>query len=335
MPDNDARVAAARGGDERAFRALVDDRRREVVVHCYRILGSWHDAEDAVQEALLRAWKALPGFDGRASFRNWLYKIATNVCLTRLEARPARTLGRTEPPSDPRAPLPEPLDDSHWIEPAPDAALAPGVGPADPEARYTARETVSLAFLAALQLLPPKQRAVLILRDVMGWEASEVAELLETTVVSANSALQRARESLENRYRPTTEAREPIAEEHRSLLRRYLDAWEQGDAAALVSLLRFDATVTMPPFPTLFVGRENVRIFVETALFVGGAAGRYRMLATTANGLPAAACYRRGADGIHRADGIHTIWVEGNEIARLVAFLDPSLQKAFGLGETI
>jgi RNA polymerase sigma-70 factor (ECF subfamily) len=233
-------VAAAQAGDERAFRALVEPYRRALEVHCYRMLGSVHDAEDVSQDVLLRAWRSLDGFQRRSSIETWLYRIATNACLDELERRPRRA----EP-----------------VEPYPDERLQDAVTSiADPAARYALREGMELAFLTAIQRLPGRQRAVLILRDVLGWTGSEAAELLDTTVTAVNSALQRARATIEAEAPARTVA--PGRRTQRELLRRYVDAWERADIPALLELLREDAVMTMPPQPALF-GRETVVAFLQ------------------------------------------------------------------------
>ena len=280
--------------DATAFRALVEPYRRTLEVHCYRMLGSVHDAEDAAQETLLRAWRSLDRFEGRSSVNTWLYRIATNVCLDELERRPKRA---------------EPV-----VEPYPDERLDEAEGPlADPAARYAAREGMELAFLTAIQWLPGRQRAVLILRDVLGWSAAEVAGLLDTSPAAANSALQRARATIEGELgvRPVAPARAG----ERELLRRYVDAWEQADIAALVALLRDDAVITMPPQPAIH-GAAAIGAFMERV------SARYDLVATpsAANRQPAVALYERTGDGGLLPHRLLLLDVEDGRIAQLHAF---------------
>jgi RNA polymerase sigma-70 factor, ECF subfamily len=335
--DEAAFFVAARAGDHEAFQRLTDPYRRELLVHCYRMLGSLEDAEDILQETLLRAWRRLDSFEGRASFRTWLYKIATNASLDALSSRRVRILPNTDlAPSDPLAPLPQPVSEPIWLGPLPDFLVdeRPTV---NPEARYEARESVALAFLAALQKLPGRQRAVLILRDVLGWKASEVAELLGTTVEAANSALQRARATMKQHHREssrvTTPAAWPADEQIASLLAKYVAAWEEADAKALVALLREDALITMPPFPLWFRGREAIRRFLDAHIFAGDGHGDLRLLATRANGAPAFATYERDGQGVSRPVALHVLTIEGGEIARIDDFLtnDERLFSQFGL----
>ena len=251
---------AIRDADEDAFAELVEPHRRELHAHCYRMLGSVHDADDALQEALLGAWKGLSGFEGRSSLRSWLYTIATNASLRVLEGRKRRALpGGTGSGDDPRAPLAEPLAESVWIEPYPDELL-----------RYEDREGVELAYVAALQLLPPNQRAALLLRDVLGFSARETAEILETSVASVNSALQRARAKLE-RERPARSQQETLRalgdERSRELVARFVDAWNRADVAAIVAMLSEDASFSMPPLPTWFRGRDDIAAFLTARIF--------------------------------------------------------------------
>jgi RNA polymerase sigma-70 factor (ECF subfamily) len=304
--DERALVAAAQAGDERAFRALVEPYRRPLEVHCYRMLGSPHDAEDVAQETLLRAWRSLDRFERRASVHTWLYRIATNACLDELERRPRR---------------PEPV-----VEPYPDARLPDAGFPvADPAARYALREGMELAFLTAIQRLPGRQRAVLILRDVLGWTGAEVADLLESTVAAVNSALQRARATIEHEVPARSVAPGRAAE--RDLLRRYVDAWERADIDGLVALLREDAVLSMPPQPSV-VGAAAIGAFFAV---VCGGPGRLVATATSANGQPAVALRERAADGTSRAHRLLVLDVEGDRIAGVRAYGDPALLAAFGV----
>jgi RNA polymerase sigma-70 factor (ECF subfamily) len=264
-------LAAARDGDEGAFAEMVEPRRPELHAHCYRMLGSVHDAEDALQDALLRAWRGLPRFEGRSSFRSWLYTIATNTCLDQIARRPKRVLPVDYgPEGDPHEGPGRPIVESVWMEPYPDEEMGLQEGPAGPEARYEQREAVELGFIAALQHLPARQRAVLIMREVLGFSAKEVAESLDTTVASVNSALQRARAAADERLpaqsqqatlRTLGDAR--LAE----IVAGYVDAWERGDVEAVVAMLAEDATITMPPMPTWYRGREAIRVFLADWAF--------------------------------------------------------------------
>jgi RNA polymerase sigma-70 factor (ECF subfamily) len=321
-----SRVAAARAGDADAFRELAAPYYRELRVHCYRMLGSLHDAEDAVQETLLRAWRRLETFEARTSFRIWLYKIATNTCLNMIRRR-----GRVV-----TTPLPDTPATSEvaWLEPFPDALIDDRVA-RDPTARYELSESIALAFLAAIQYLPARQRAVLILRDALGWASSEVASLLDTTVPAVNSALQRARATLEERLPPSSEGTRalPSDEEERSLLRRYVDAWERADVAGLVALLREDAVLSMPPEPLWFEGRVAIGEFFANEP-TGVPIDQLRLVATRANGQPALAAYKLDADeGRYRPYGMMVLVVAGDEIAEIVGFGDPSLFRYFALPE--
>jgi RNA polymerase sigma-70 factor (ECF subfamily) len=294
--DQRALVAAAQAGDERAFRALVEPYRRALHVHCYRMLGSIHDAEDVVQETLLRAWGSLARFERRSSVQTWLYRIATNACIDELERRPRR-------------PLPT-------VDPYPDALLAEAGAPiADPAARYAEREGMEIAFLTAIQRLPGRQRAVLILRDVLGWTGAEVADLLETTGAAVNSALQRARATIEHEARAVAPGLN-----QRGLLRRYVDAWERADIDAVVELLREDAELTMPPEPTI-VGLAAIRAFLSMHC------GRLRAAPTWANGRPAVAL-REPTGEPHR---LVVLDVVDGRIGALHAHADAALLGAFGL----
>ncbi len=261
-----ALLAAAGNGDEAAFEQLVEPRRSELHAHCYRMLGSVQDAEDAMQEVLLRAWRGLAGFEGRSSLRSWLYRIATNVCLSAIDKRPKRVHRVLPldygPASDPHGAFPEPVTEAVWIEPYPDEALGLEDGRAAPDARYEQREGVELAFIAALQHLPARQRAVLILREVLGFSAGEVAQTLQTSVASVNSALQRARKTVDERLpeRSQQATLRAIGDEQlREVVDGYVDAWERGDVEAVVAMLAQDAVIAMPPMPTWYRGRERPR----------------------------------------------------------------------------
>src|SRR5579864_471527 len=250
------------------FARLTDPFRPELLAHCYRMLGSVHDAEDQVQETMIRAWRSFGEFEGRASLRTWLYRIATNACLRALENRSRRPLpcGLAGPGDDPQAPLAAARPEVPWLQPFPDALLSDGAAdltdPADPASIVTSREGMRLALIAALQYLPPRQRAVLILRDVLGWRAAEVAGLLDSTTVAVNSALQRARAQLERAAPAENDLREPADPEIRALLDRYTAAFENADVTALTELLHHDAVLEMPPLPTWFAGRDVVLAFL-------------------------------------------------------------------------
>jgi RNA polymerase sigma-70 factor, ECF subfamily len=321
------------------FARLADPFRGELLAHCYRMLGSVQDAEDQVQETMIRAWRSYDDFEGRSSLRTWLYRIATNACLRALENRSRRPLpsGLAGPGGDPEtAPTVERLD-VPWLQPFPDALLAARDGapadPADPAVIVASRESMRLALIAALQYLPGRQRAVLILRDVLGWRAAEVAELLGASTVAVNSALQRARARLEEVAPAADEMREPTDPEDRGLLGRYASAFENADIAALTQLLHDDAEMEMPPIPTWFAGRDQIVAFL--ASYVLRRPGDFRMVPTAANGQPALACYMRGRDGIHRAHAIAMLTLAGSRIARIVSFNDPGLFTMFRLPQVV
>jgi RNA polymerase sigma-70 factor, ECF subfamily len=326
-------LQAARGGDETAFRDIVEAHRAELHAHCYRMLGSVHDAEDALQEALLRAWRAFPKFAGRGSLRSWLYKIATNACLDAIARRPKRVLpmdygAATAPQADPG----EPLVESVWIEPYPDEALMLADGYAAPDARYEQREAVELAFVAAVQHLPATQRAVLILREVLGFSAREVAESLETTVASVNSALQRARKAVSARLPEQSQQatlRSLGDERVRKVVQAYVDAWARGDADALRALLAEDAAFSMPPWTSWWRGRETIAGFAPTAaeLCVDS-----RSLPTRANGQPAVAHYHLDEEtGRFRPAAIEVLTLEDALIKEMTSFVMPEAFPRFGL----
>jgi RNA polymerase sigma-70 factor (ECF subfamily) len=317
------------------FARLADPFRSELLAHCYRMLGSVQDAEDQVQETMIRAWRSYGDFEGRASLRTWLYRIATNACLRALENRSRRPLpsGLAGPGNDPEGALTVEWPEVPWLQPFPDALLTAGTGgpadPADPAVIVTSREGMRLALIAALQYLPPRQRAVLILRDVLGWRAAEVAALLETSTVAVNSVLQRARARLEEVAPARDEMREPTDPDDRALLGRYAAAFENADIAALTALLHDDAEMEMPPIPAWFAGREQIVAFL--ASHVLRRPGDFRMIPVGANGQPALACYMRDQDGVHRAHAIAVLTLAGSRIARVVSFNDARLFPAFGL----
>jgi RNA polymerase sigma-70 factor, ECF subfamily len=316
------RRQASKAGHEPGFSQLVERHRRELQVHCYRMLGSFEDSEDLVQETFLRAWRARASFSPReaSSFRAWLYRIATNACLDVLRKRRRRILPpQVAPAGDPAAPPPPPAD-LPWLQPYPDRLLEP-IAPAgdEPGAVVVARETIELAFLAAIQHLPPRQRAVLILRDVLGWSAKETALLLDASVGSVNSALQRARATLRDRVpeRRTEWAPSSVpSEEERELLRRYVEAHERADADALAELLREDARLVMPPHPTWYAGREAILIAMRQGFDPDF--GRLRTLVAGANMQPAAAHYLRApGESAYRPLALDVLRLEGGHVAQI------------------
>jgi RNA polymerase sigma-70 factor (ECF subfamily) len=309
--EEDAALAAVAAGDQDAFAALCQRHRRELHVHCYRMMGSFEDAEDLVQDTFLRAWRARASFDGSALFRAWLYRIATNACLDAI-----RRAKRRVPSLSSFAEVP-------WLEPYPDRLLDELTPPdAEPDAVVASRETVELAFLAVLQLLPPRQRAVLLARDVLGWSANETADLLESSVPSVNSALQRARATLAEQL-PERRADWRVArptEEERALLARFIDAHERHDAAAAAAMLRHDIRITMPPLPMVFEGYDVVAGAIATA-FGPEEVGDWRLVPTSANRMPAAASYLRpwGEDEF-RAFKLDVLRVEDGLVAEVTTF---------------
>jgi len=346
-----------RAGNESAFTAQAERYRRELQVHCYRMLGSFEDSEDLVQETLLRAWRKRESFQGRSSFRAWLYRIATNACLDALRSRPRRVLpSQLGPGGDPPLPTLPPAD-LPWLQPYPDHLLE-GIAPSDdqPESVIVARETIEIAFLAAIQLLPPRQRAVLILRDVLGWSAKETGSLLEASVAAVNSALQRARATLKQElparrldWAPSSHPSEP----ERALLQRFMDAIERADVAAMAELLREDARATMPPTPTWHDGREAIMTAVTQSFHPASPhyVGQWRLLPTGANMQPACAGYlRRPGDTEYRAFALDVLRFEEGKLVEITAFgaaLEPNepgelpfavsadLFRAFGLPPTL
>jgi RNA polymerase sigma-70 factor (ECF subfamily) len=331
-------IAAAQGGDEAAFARLTEPYRRLLQVHCYRMLGSFEDAEDLVQETFVRAWRKLSTFDGRSLFRTWLYQIATNACLDALRGRKRRILPMdVVPAGDPVEDLPNPVD-LPWLQPYPDRLLEPRASSLDePSAVAIEHETIELAFLVAIQALPPKQRAVLIVRDVLDWSAAETASLLDTTVAAVNSALQRAHETMRTRLPTGRSAWAPPTgptEDERDLLRRYMEAHEQRDVGVFATLLRDDVRLSMPPIPAWFDGRTDVVMFHEGVF--APETGHIRGIATSANGQPAAALYLRSpGDTEYRRMGIDVLRIEGGRIAEITTFLEPELFDVFGLPDVL
>jgi RNA polymerase sigma-70 factor (ECF subfamily) len=318
-------------GDE-AFVRATEPFRREMLAHCYRMLGSVDDAEDVVQETYLRAWRSYGAFEGRSSVRTWLYRIATNACLTALGRSGRRVLpsGLGGPEPDPRA-APEPAAPGvRWLQPIPDALVTPDG--ADPAAIVAAREGLRLALIASLQYLPGPQRAVLILRDVLAFPATEVAGMLGLSVTAVKSSLQRARGRLRELSLAADDVAEPASPRARAVLDQYIAAFQDADATALQRLLRHDAQMEAPPVRSWFEGSATCVPFLRN--WVLGAPGDWRMLPTSANGQPAAVGYRRGADGARHAYGVVVLAVTRTGISRIVSFGDPALASRFGCPAT-
>ena len=313
--------------------SALDRYRPELLAHCYRMLGSVHDAEDLVQETYLRAWRSQDTFEGRSSMRTWLYRIATNCCLTALQSRGRRPMpsGLGQEAADPYATLVQ-QPEVPWLEPVPDVLLSDL--PDDPAAVVTSRESVRLAFVAALQHLPPRQRVVLVLRDVLAWRAAEVAELLGTSTPAVNSLLQRARASLEEAALTRDDVTEPPDSARRELLDRYVAAFENYDVEAIVGMFTEDAVWEMPPFPGWYLGARTIGNLISTQCPASGPADM-RMLRADANGQPAFALYMRDpADGAHKAFQIQVLTVTADGVSHVGCFFDTSLFQAFGLPQT-
>lgn len=310
------------------FLRLADPYRRELLAHCYRMLGSVHDAEDLVQETYLRAWRSYDRFEGRSSLRTWLYSIATRVCLTAIESRGKRALptGLGEPSSDPEGTLVE-GPEVPWLEPIPGSMV--GGEEADPATLVTSRQSMRLALIAALQHLPPRQRAVLILRDVLAWRAAEVAELLDTTTTAVNSILQRARAQLDRIALAEDEVTEPTTPAQRELLDRYVTAFEDKDIAAIVELFTSDAVWEMPPYTGWYHGAESIGRLI--AMRCPGGPGDLRLISTEANGQPAFGVYMRGDDGVYYPFQLHVLTITASGITHVASFFDVSLFATFGL----
>jgi len=327
-------ISRAQAGDGEAFRELTEQYRRELLVHCYRVLGSLQDAEDALQDTLLAAWRGLAGFEGRASIRTWLYRIATNRCLNALRAasrRPAEewNMPNVEPPEPTR------LGEVVWLQPFPDALLEGAIDvPLGPEARYEQTEAISLAFVTAVQVLPPRQLAVLILRDVLGFHASEVADMLDSTVESVNSALKRARANLQRQEPPTAEREPAPASDSRgeqALVAKFVRAYESGDVDALVALFTDDISVSMPPIPLEYQGRDVVaRLFAS----IFGLGRRIDLVPTRANGQPAFGAYLRAPTGIRPGTGLFVLTLTGDRICAFTRF-DNVVLPWFGLPRSL
>ena len=327
-------ISKARAGDGDAFRELTEPYRRELQVHCYRMLGSFADAEDVLQDTLLAAWQGIAGFEGRASLRTWLYRIATNRCLNARRAASRRPAG---PWNIPGVEPPEPtrLGEVVWLEPFPDALLEGAMNvPPGPEARYEQTESLCLAFVTALQVLPPRQLAVLILRDVLGFRANEVAGMLEVTVESVTSALKRARASLQRHQQPAVGREPPPAAgspAEQALVAKFVHAWQSADVGALVALLTDDVFVSMPPMPFEYHGRDVVAGFCAS-LF--GEGRRFDLVPTRANGQPAFGAYLRAPGGISHGTGLYVLTLAGDRISALTRF-ETSVLPAFGLPRSL
>ena len=332
-------LTAAREGDENAFAQLIGAYRTELSAHCYRMLGSVHDAEDALQESLLRAWRGLARFEGRSSLRRWLYTIATNVCLRAIESRPKRVLPIDYGPAaaDPHATPGEPLVESVWVEPCPDEHLRLGDGPAGPDARYEQRESVELAFIAALQHLPAQQRAVLILRDVLGFTGAEVADALNTSADAVYTALQRAHRTVDERLPKQTQQatlRSLGDGKLRAIVEEFVDAWERADVDALAARLAVDAALTMPPLPEWYRGRDAIATFLRNFPLDGKA--RWRLIPTRANGQPAFGNYIWDDEAsAFVPHAIVVLTLDGDRIGEITTFLGADGFERFGLPERV
>jgi RNA polymerase sigma-70 factor (ECF subfamily) len=322
-------LQAAQAGNESAFAALIEPHRGELHAHCYRMLGSVHDADDAMQEVLLRAWRGIGRFEGRSSLRSWLYTIATNACLSQIERRPKRVLPLDySAAAAPDEPPGRPAVESVWIEPYPDEIIGIEDGYAAPEARYEQREGLELAFIAALQHLAPNQRAVLILREVLGFSAKETADLLGTSVASINSALQRARAAVDERIGEQTQQatlRTLGDDEIKKIVDRYVEAWESGDVDAFTAMLAEDATFAMPPLATWYQGRDGIDTWVRLSPLNG--AWRWRAVRTQANGQPALGFYSWDDDEqAWLPFALNVLTFRGREITNVTAFIARSVE---------
>jgi RNA polymerase sigma-70 factor (ECF subfamily) len=327
-----AAVTVTDTAQDEDFSRLADPYRRELFVHCYRMLGSVHDAEDLLQETYLRAWRAYHGFENRSSLRTWLYRIATNVCLSALDSRDRRPLptGLGAPSSQPEQPLVE-RPEVPWLEPVPDGLV--GSDHSDPAAIVGERESIRLAFIAALQVLPPRQRAVLLLRDVLQWRAAEVAAVLRVTPTAVNSLLQRARAQLDQAKLTQDSVVEPSDPDQRAMLERYVTAFWEKDVATIVELFTADAVWEMPPYTSWYHGNETIGRLIATQC--PGGVHDMRMVATHANGQPAFGLYMRGADDEFRPFQLQVLTLDGTRVSHVVAFFDTSLFPTFGLPDRL
>jgi RNA polymerase sigma-70 factor (ECF subfamily) len=336
-------LAAVRAGDESAFVSLAERYRGQLRIHCYRMLGSLEDAEDLVQETFLRAWRHRARFEGRSSFRGWLYRIATNACLDAIERAPRRVLPWQLGPAMADATKPvQPAADLPGLQPFPDRLLDPAApGDAEPDAQVVRRETIEIAFLVATQLLPPKQRAVLILCDVLDWSAKESAALLDTTVAAVNGALQRARATLREHLPERARELGPVTaptDQELAVLRRFIDAFDRADTDAVAALLRDDARGTMPPTPSWHQGRASIVAALRIALDPASPkyVGHFRMVPTSANRQPAAAAYlRTPGDSVYRAFALDVLRIEQGQVVEITSFLGTDLFAAFGFPLTL
>jgi RNA polymerase sigma-70 factor, ECF subfamily len=320
--------------DQASFQHLTDNYRYELLIHCYRILGSLEDAEDALQETLLRAWRRLDTLKLPSALRAWMYRIATNVCLDMLDSRKARLMPTfTHTAADPHEAFPPPVSDPVWLDPLPESYLEAFIP--NPEQQVEALENVSLAFLVALQKLPGRQRAILILCDVLDWKAREAADALNLTVTAVNSALQRARATLKKHQQENIIYTIPSANspETSDLLSRYVQAWETADSTRLVALLREDAALTMPPFSVWYRGRSVIQTFLESFVFAAKTPGEFRLVAVRANGSPAFAVYQRDEGGSYQISALHVLTIHANQIVQIDDFLavDQNLFSRFNL----
>jgi RNA polymerase sigma-70 factor (TIGR02960 family) len=327
-------ITRARAGDGEAFRELTEPYRRELQVHCYRMLGSFQDAEDALQDTLVAAWQGLAGFEGRASIRTWLYRIATNRCLNALRSAGRRPAKEWDIP-DYEPPEPTRFGEIVWLEPFPDAQLEGAIdAPLGPEARYEQSESMSLAFVTALQILPPRQLAVLVLRDVLGFHANEVADMLDSTVDSVKSTLKRARASLQRRLPPTGKREPPPAPDsldEEALVAKFVRAYESSDLDALVALLTDDVFISMPPMPFEYEGLDVAARFCAS---IFGSGRRFDLVPTRANGQPAFGAYLRAPSGIRHGTGLLVLTLTGDRICAFTRF-DNSVLPSFGLPRSL
>jgi RNA polymerase sigma-70 factor (TIGR02960 family) len=316
-------TSKARAGDGDAFRALIEQHRAELQLHCYRMLGSFQDAEDALQETMLAAWQGIGGFEQRASMRTWLYRIATNRCLNARRSTRRRQAKEWDVPNvDP--PEPTRLGEVVWLQPYPDDLLEAAVAaPMTPEVRFEQTESISLAFITALQLLPPRQTAVLVLRDVLGFHANEVADMLNSTVESVNSALKRARAGLRFQRPPAADDPPPTGSpSERAVVAKFVDAWESADIGALVDLLTDDVFISMPPVPLEYEGRD---LFARFCASIFRAGRRFELVATRANGQPAFGAYLRSPQGISHGTGLYVLTLAGDRVCAMTRFENSAL----------